>query len=231
MINKALTLVILLSCFVFLPFEAIAIVQLTKSQAAFSNVRTAMSLFTKDNGGRIPANWNDLEPYLNMKGIEEWLGKAPNDAIKLLGDVRPEPRIDGRRVLAILLTPSEDGAYWAAIEEDDGQVGPAVFTAEQLRNIGFEVAASGLKGVSTRPLSPTASGEEVKAKTPLDWEPASPPDIRRIDSLGEARKAQRLNALLLALGALLLIGILFLLFRVYVRRSGVQSSRRKGSGK
>lgn len=124
----------------FMQFDVTATVQMTGPEAAFRNVRVAMTVFAEENQGRIAASWDDLEPFLHMGAIEKWLGKPPKDAIALLADVRPEPKIDGKRVVAILLIPSEAGTYWAAVEDAEKSIVPEVFTEKEVRNSGINLS-------------------------------------------------------------------------------------------
>lgn len=213
---------LVLAFLTFIQLDVTATVQMTGPEASFRNVRVAMTVFAEENEGRIAASWDDLEPYLHMGAIEKWLGKPPKDAIALLADVRPEPKIGGKRVVAILLIPSEGGTYWAAIEDAEKFVVPAVFTEKEVRNSGIDlsmfIADSELPESQQSPSS--APEEEIGDTILSTGETASQNTATGAGASGKANvgsESSNLSTWTLVVIVVAVLGILLLLIRVFLR--------------
>lgn len=211
-----------LAFFTFMQLDVTATVRMTGPEAAFRNVRVAMTVFAEENEGRIAASWEDLEPYLHMGAIEKWLGKPPKDAIALLADVRPEPKIDGKRVVAILLIPSEGGTYWAAIEDAEKFIVPAVFADKEVRNSGIDLSmVIANSELPESQQSPSSAPEEEIGDTILSGgETASQNTASGASASGKANvdsKSSNFSTWTIVVIVVAVVGILLLLIRVILR--------------
>jgi len=174
MIARLPSLILVFGCLTILQSDVVATVQMTGPEAAFRSVRVAMKVFAEENEGKIAATWGDLEPYLHMGGIKKWLGGPPEDAIALLANARPVPQIDGKRVIAILLIPSEGGKYWAAVEHAEKFVAPVVFEKKELRNSGIDPASPVDAAESSESQRPPSSVSESGTGDTLLQNPETP---------------------------------------------------------